>query len=50
MALMRCPGCGAIVGDYPDVVPTDPDGTAEDEYLCFECVLASLGDREVDGE
>lgn len=48
MALMRCPGCGEITGDYPDVAPEREDGTADDEYLCFDCVLSSLGDRDVD--
>ena len=48
MALMRCPGCGAIVGDYPDVKPTNEDGTAEDEFDCFDCVLKSLGDSDDD--
>lgn len=44
MALMRCPRCRAICGDFPDVEPTMPDGTALDADLCFDCVLAELGD------
>jgi hypothetical protein len=46
MALMRCPTCGEITGDYPDVEPTSPDGTAVDKYDCFDCVLAELGDSD----
>jgi hypothetical protein len=46
MALMRCPRCGEIVGDYPDVKPTAEDGTAVDQFDCFDCVLAELGDSD----
>jgi hypothetical protein len=42
MALMRCPQCHEIVGDYPDVKPTFEDGTAEDEFLCFDCICENL--------
>lgn len=46
MALMRCPRCHEIVGDYPDVAATADDGTAVDEFLCFDCVLAEMGDSD----
>ncbi len=46
MALMRCPQCHEIVGDYPDVEPTAEDGTAVDTGPCFDCVLRSLGDYD----
>ena len=37
MALMRCPRCHEIVGDYPDVAATADDGTAVDKFDCFDC-------------
>jgi hypothetical protein len=47
MALMRCPECQQIIGDFPDVEPTEPDGkTAIDDGPCFDCVLTSLGDYD----
>ena len=46
MALMRCPECRQIVGDYPDVEATEPDGTAFDVAACYDCVLRSLGDYD----
>jgi len=42
MALMRCPQCHEIVGDYPDVEATNADGTAVDKFLCYDCVCAGL--------
>jgi hypothetical protein len=44
MALMRCPKCRQIVGDYPDVTATEDDGTAVDEFNCYDCVVALTDD------
>jgi hypothetical protein len=47
MALLRCPVCRTeITGDFPDVEATEPDGTAFDEFPCFDCVLAGMGDTD----
>ena len=48
MTLLRCPTCRtAITGDFPDVTPTEPDGTAFDKFPCLDCVIADeLGDPE----
>ena len=42
MALMRCPRCHEIVGDYPDVAATNVDGNAVDKLDCFDCVCSEL--------
>ena len=47
MALLKCPRCKTeITGDDPAAVATEPDGTAFDEFPCFDCVLAELGDTD----
>ncbi len=46
MALVRCPMCHGICGDFPDVAGTEPDGTAIDDCPCFECTLDALGDPD----
>lgn len=38
MALVRCPRCRQITGDFPDVEATLPDGTALDSWLCLDCM------------
>jgi len=42
MALMRCPQCHEICGDFPDVKATNEDGTAVDTVICFDCVCENL--------